>query len=264
MATEHALDGALGHLASLVALACAAGASAALADRRSFGRAAAGFAVMAVGLHLVHATLTFTDRFDLAAVREVVAGTAWARSVGVFATGAMLAALAAGSRGRACRGVRWGGVAMGVVGLAWLGHGAGDGEVSSRAALHVAHIGAAVVWAGGLVAFAWAFASGARPTAELRGFARVAAGCVALLAVTGAVLAVRYVPTGAALASPYGAALAFKLAFVLVALVAAARNRARLGGASAEALAAGLEAEVAAVCLALALAAVLAQVEPPA
>lgn len=265
MAAEHAMDGALGHLASVLALVCAVAAQAmpvppGHGTRRTLARLGVVFAVVAVGLHLVHAVLTFTDRLDLDAVGEVLVGAAWTRSATVFGAGAILASLAAG-------GARpWpfrAGVTMGVVGLTWLGHGTADGDLSTRAVLHAAHIGAAVTWAGGLLGLMLALAAGARPADAFRDFSKLAAGCVGVLAVTGVLLAARYVPSPPELASAYGGALGLKLCFVFAAVGAAARNRARLGRAAWGPLLEGLEVEVAAVCAVLALASTLAQIEPP-
>lgn len=268
MAAEHGFSGTLAHLASILALVCAVAARATPSPtgsrtRRTLARLGVVFTVVAVGLHLLHATLTFTDRLDLDAVWDVVVGAAYTRSALVFGSGALLASLSADAAHRHGGGLAHAGVAVGAVGLAWLGHGTADGDLSTRAALHAVHVGAAATWAGSLLGFTIALAGGARPASSMWGYARLAAGCVAVLAITGVLLAGRYVPSLPKLASPYGGALGVKLGFVLVALGLAARNRARLGRETWEPLAEGMQSEVAAVCAALAMAATLAQIEPP-
>ena len=190
---------------------------------------------------------------DLAAIARVVvetqAGHVWLARFGLLVVLAafLLLRLPADQRvdWRAARGE---GVLLGaaaLVPIAAAGHAAAVEPGTARAiALDALHVVAAGVWVGGLVplalllrAAATTEGADARPYAVLaaRRFSRAALGCVAILAVTGALLATLHVGSVAGLVGTrYGRLLLAKLSLLALALLLALVNRsvllARLGG----------------------------------
>jgi copper transport protein len=117
--------------------------------------------------------------------------------------------------------------------VTWVGTGhANAGQTLLAGTADAAHLGAMAVWLGGLVFLASCVLSRSAPAGALAAagtlarFSRIAAGCVAVLVVTGGYQAWRGVGSLDALAgSRYGTLLVFKLAFVGILLWLGAMSR---------------------------------------
>ncbi|QBX55302.1 hypothetical protein EXE58_07435 [Nocardioides seonyuensis] len=144
-------------------------------------------------------------------------------------------------------------------------HAAASGAVTERA-VDAAHVLAAGIWVGGLVALtAAASGRGEKPdTHAIRAFSRVALLSVLLLVATGTVNSLyRLDALDSLWRSDYGRLLAVKILVVgtAVAVAAVSRRRARQG---ADQVRGSVRVEVVTTVLVLALTAVLATVTPPA
>lgn len=161
-------------------------------------------------------------------------------------------------------------------GLSWAGHPDAGGTLLLLA--DYAHLLAAALWVGGLVALVTLIASvRSRPSSErealfracLLRFSAVAPALVAVLAAAGVYVAIGELPSVAAIAtSRYGIELVAKTAAFAVAIGLAAYHRFSVvprvaSGASAVGVRRTLAAEVVLLAAALALAAVLSQTPPP-
>ncbi|MBM3488077.1 MAG: hypothetical protein FJX67_15830 [Alphaproteobacteria bacterium] len=165
-----------------------------------------------------------------------------------------------------------GGGATASLGIILTGHGATATPRWLAAPASVVHVIAVLCWIGALIPLIGHLRRGGSATVEVvRRFSARASGVVALLVVTGLVLAAIQIDTPAAiLASPYGRLLLLKLALVGLLLALAAINRWRLtprlargepGAASRLDIMIRIELAVAFVVLGLAVA--LAHTAPP-
>ncbi|MFC5847265.1 CopD family protein [Deinococcus petrolearius] len=133
------------------------------------------------------------------------------------------ALLLAAELGRWPRGLALACAALTLWGAAGLGHGAGHG--AGVRLLHAVHAGAAAVWLGGVLAL---LLSRPATAAQARRFTPAALGSVAVLAVSGLLMAGEHLSSLAAwTGTPYGRTLLLKLALVGLALLAAAQVRRR-------------------------------------
>lgn len=260
MATEHVLDGTLAHMGTTAGLIIAR-ASHLRPTHPGAGATGAVMLLAAVAVHLTTALLVFTDSFDPRLIGEVVTTTAWGRSFVVLTAGSALAAWG-GLRRR--RRPTEAGAALAIVGLVWMGHGSSEGSFTIRVAVHAVHVAAIVAWASGLLALAVEIGTGGRPIAALRVFSGRAVPLVAVVLLTGALLTGRYVPGLDALLTPYGLALAAKVALVAgIGAAALANRRSTARGPDWPRLDSGLFAEVSLFVLTLGATALLTQLEPP-
>lgn len=169
---------------------------------------------------------------DVLAPGPLLASVPLLPTAGAWVAAALVAAvIAVGGRvvlGWGSTVVLLGAAVAGLLPVAASGHSAVGGSHDIATDSLMLHVVAAAVWVGGLVAvLALALSRSARLAVVLPRFSAVAAGCWALMAVSGtANLAVR-VPFGpAALLSPYGALAAGKVgALVLLGVVGYAHRR---------------------------------------
>lgn len=188
-------------------------------------RAIAGLTLPAAALLLAAQTM------DLAGTGAEALGRldAWrAALVSPYGLAAILAALSGAlalARSRAAALCAW---PVAALSFAVAGHAARATPVALMGPLVFLHGLALIFWAGALPALVGALRAADGP-ARLARFSRLAVPMVALLVVTGAVLAVRQVETPAALiGTAYGAVLTAKLGLVGALLALAAWHRLRL------------------------------------
>ncbi|MCU1678029.1 MAG: copper resistance protein CopC [Frankiales bacterium] len=189
------------------------------------------------------------------------------RTVGLVLLAAGCGALLRAPARRLAVVTAWAGGAVAILGNAWLGHAGASGS-ASRIVADAVHVSAVAVWAGTvLTAAIVAVVARTRHVvvAALRRFARPAAACVSVTAITGVYLASDVVGSvDAAILTVYGRVLLLKVAIVAVALVIGGGNYLRLRrlhrAAPAPRVALGREAV--ALTLAFAAAAVLLSGQP--
>lgn len=174
------------------------------------------------------ALLVVAQAMDLAGdgAAALTRAAAWQAALfSPFGLAAILAAVAgilALARSRVAMLCAW---PVAALSFAVAGHAARAAPVALMGPLVFLHGLALIFWAGALPAVLGALRA-SDGLAELTRFSRVAVPMVALLAITGAVLALRQVETPAALfGTAYGGVLTAKLALVAAVLVLAARHR---------------------------------------
>lgn len=213
------------------------GDAARLRPLRGLGAALLGAAAL---LHGLNGWVGMTGGLDPTELAAVLLGTGYGRSVLAFSAASLLLLL-----------TRWAWPLV-VLCAVWLGHGAGQGELSGWVALHGAHLASLALWLAGLCALA------ADPSLDARRFSALALPLVALLVGTGAGLAWLHVDE---LRSAYAALLAAKLALAAVTWTLALVNRWRLR--AGRDLSLGVQLELLAALSTAMLGALLSQVQLP-
>ena len=145
-----------------------------------------------------------------------------------------------------------------------LGDHAGTGtDVPLAVALGALHVLAAVVWLGGLAVLSLALLRADADPPDLTRWSRVAAGCVAVIVVTGTIAALREVGSWAALVhTGYGITLLIKIGVLLLLLVVADFSRRGVRRGATLSLRRGVALETGLGVVILAVTAVLVGAQP--
>jgi copper transport protein len=220
----------------VVLLGTAAGALARFGDVGP-SRAAVGWLIAAIGVVLLGVAQQGTAAASVAALMKSSIGRALAwRAAGLLAAGGAIAGV--GLAARRSRRVAFLGVAAAVLGVVAVhvanGHAAAGGRwpVAVALAAQWTHFAAAGVWVGGLAVLLAGVRGGpsAATQSEARRFSSLAAWCLIVTAVTGALLAANVVTSWGRswyelTSTSYGIAVLAKTALVLAIAACAAFNR---------------------------------------